>query len=235
MTGAAVVRAVLFDFDGTLWDSESAVFEVFRELYRDFGHELPLESWASAIGTLGGFDPYRRLAELVAGALDLSAIEGRTEMRIGAATEAVALRPGVEAFLKEVDDAGLMRGIVSSDTADWIGTHLRRLGQADGWAVVACANGVRERAKPRPDLYLEALAALGVSARDAVAFEDSPNGISAAKAAGMACVCVPNALTASLDVSHADALFATFEDLHVDDVLRVLADRSGGVRRDVPP
>jgi HAD superfamily hydrolase (TIGR01509 family) len=235
VTARPPVRAVLFDFDGTLWDSESAVFEVFRELYRDFGHELPLESWASAIGTLGGFDPYRQLAELVAGTLDLAAVEGRTEARIGDATEAVPLRPGVEAFLAEIDDAGLLRGIVSSDTSEWIRTHLRRLGQADGWAAVSCADGVKERAKPRPDLYLDALRILDISSAEAVAFEDSPNGISAAKAAGIACICVPNALTGALDVSHADAQFPTFEGLHLDAVWRALRDRVAEPHRERSP
>jgi HAD superfamily hydrolase (TIGR01509 family) len=218
VTTGRAVRAAFFDFDGTLWDSESAVFEVFRELYRGYGHDLAVETWASAVGTVGGFDPYARLLELVAGALDLEAVEGRTEARIGEATATVPLRPGVEAFLEEVDDAGLLRAIVSSDTTDWVRSHLRRLGRADGWAAIACADGMQERAKPRPYLYLEALSIVGVAAGEAVAFEDSPNGIAAAKAAGIACVCVPNALTAALDVSHADAAFPTFEGLHLDDV-----------------
>src|SRR4029453_15888746 len=53
----AGLRAVLFDFDGTLWDSETAVYGVFRDVYEEHGHELTLPTWSAAIGTLGGFDP----------------------------------------------------------------------------------------------------------------------------------------------------------------------------------
>jgi hypothetical protein len=65
------LRAVLFDFDGTLWDSETAVFGVFRQLYREHGHELTLGMWSAAIGTLGGFDPYASLNQLVGGGFDV--------------------------------------------------------------------------------------------------------------------------------------------------------------------
>lgn len=225
MTTGERVRAVLFDFDGTLWDSESAVFEVFRGLYRDHGHDLPVETWAAAIGTIGGFDPYDALQRLVAGTLDLAAVEARTEDRIDAAAAGVPLRPGVESFLDEVDRAGLARAIVSSDTTEWVTTHLRRLRRAEGWAAIVCADGARERAKPSPALYVEALQHVGVSEADAIAFEDSPNGIRAAKAAGIACVCVPNALTAELDLSRADARFETFEGLRLREVVRALGDR----------
>jgi HAD superfamily hydrolase (TIGR01509 family) len=216
---------VLFDFDGTLWDSEAAVFEVFRELYRHHGHDLPVETWAAAIGTVGGFDPYATLQHLVAGALDLAAVEAQTEDRIAAAAAGVPLRPGIEAFLDDVDRAGLPRAIVSSDTTEWVMTHLRRLRRVEGWAAIVCADGARERAKPSPALYVEALQLVGVSEADAIAFEDSPNGIRAAKAAGIACVCVPNALTAELDLSGADARFQTFEGLHLREVVRGLCDR----------
>ena len=225
------LRAVLFDFDGTLWDSETAVFGVFRELYREHGHELTLGTWSAAIGTLGGFDPYASLHELVGDGLDIEDVRSRTEERIRDAVREVPLRPGVEATLQQLDDAGVPRALVSSDRTEWLVTNLERLGRPDGWAAMVCADGDASRAKPNPHLYLAALELLEVPAGSTFAIEDSPNGIWAAKAAGIPCVCVPNEATAGLDLSEADLLVPTFEGLDVEDVWSALGRRR--VRR--PP
>jgi beta-phosphoglucomutase-like phosphatase (HAD superfamily) len=75
------------------------------------------------------------------------------------------------------------------------------------------------RAKPRPALYLEALDRLGVTADDAVAFEDSPNGVAAAKAAGLLCVAVPNAITGALDLRAADLVVRSLAEVRLDELL----------------
>jgi HAD superfamily hydrolase (TIGR01509 family) len=211
-------RAVLFDFDGTLWDSETAVFGVFRELYAQHGHELTLPTWSAAIGTVGGFDPYAELSRLHDDVLDVEDLRASTERRIREAAGRVPLRPGVAAFLRELDDAGVRRALVSSDRSEWLVTHLERLGWPDGWSAMVCADGDAARAKPDPHLYLAALEVLGVPASETFAVEDSPNGIRAAKAAGIRCLCVPNEATATLDLSEADVVVPTFEGLTLDDV-----------------
>jgi HAD superfamily hydrolase (TIGR01509 family) len=225
VTAGPLPRAVLFDFDGTLWDSETAVFGVFRDLFGEHGQELTLTMWSTAIGTLGGFDPYATLQELTGGALDVEAVREGTEARIGEAARRVPLRPGVEAFLRRLDEAGVRRALVSSDHSEWLVTHLERLGWPEGWATMICADGDAARAKPDPHLYLAALEILGVPADETFAIEDSPNGIRAAKAAGLACVCIPNEATARLDVSEADLVLSTFEGLTVEEVWSSLAPR----------
>jgi HAD superfamily hydrolase (TIGR01509 family) len=214
--------AVLFDFDGTLWDSETAVFGVFRDLFGDHGQELTLETWSAAIGTVGGFDPYASLTELVDG-LDVEQVRERTERRIRDAVREVPLRPGVDAFLRHLDDAGVRRALVSSDRSEWLVTNLERLGWPEGWAAMVCADGDAARAKPNPHLYEAALELLEAPASRAFAIEDSPNGIRAAKAAGLPCLCVPNEATARLDLSEADLVVPTFEGLSVDEVWARLA------------
>jgi HAD superfamily hydrolase (TIGR01509 family) len=214
--------AVLFDFDGTLWDSETAVFGVFRDLFGDHGQELTLETWSAAIGTVGGFDPYASLTELVDG-LDVEQVRERTERRIRDAVREVPLRPGVDAFLRHLDDAGVRRALVSSDRSEWLVTNLERLGWPEGWAAMVCADGDAARAKPNPHLYEAALELLEAPASRAFAIEDSPNGIRAAKAAGLPCLCVPNEATARLDLSEADLVVPTFEGLSVDVVWARLA------------
>jgi HAD superfamily hydrolase (TIGR01509 family) len=217
-------RAVLFDFDGTLWDSEAAVFGVFRELYRKHGHELTLRTWSAAIGTFGGFDPYASLNELEGGELDVEEVAARTEQRVREAVRDVPLRPGVEDVLRQLDDAGVPRALVSSDRTEWLVTNLERLGCPDGWAAMVCADGDATRAKPKPHLYEAALELLDVPAPRTFAVEDSPNGIRAAKAAGIPCLCIPNEATAELDLSGADLVIPTFEGLSVEDVWNELRE-----------
>jgi HAD superfamily hydrolase (TIGR01509 family) len=211
-------QAVLFDFDGTLWDSETAVYEVMRDLYRGHGHELPIETWSEVVGTLDAFDPYVALHELTGAGFELDAVRDDTEERIRAAARDVTLRPGVDAFLRQVDEAGVPRALVSSDTAAWVRTNLEHLGWSGGWAAIVCADGVVEHSKPKPYLYLTALEALGVPASSAFAVEDSPNGIRAAKAAGLRCVCVPNEITSRFDLSEADLVYPSFEGVTLDGV-----------------
>ena len=72
------IDALLFDFDGTIMDSETAVFDAYRRLYAEHGHELALEDWAGGIGTLGGFDPVAELEARLGREIDEASLEGRS-------------------------------------------------------------------------------------------------------------------------------------------------------------
>jgi HAD superfamily hydrolase (TIGR01509 family) len=212
------VRAVLFDFDGTIIDSETAVFFAYRRLYEQHGHELSLEEWASGIGTLGGFDPVEELEARLGREIDRAVLEGRSWEDI-AETGDPELRPGVGPYVEEARARGIALGIVSSNDRAWVDKHVERLGVADAWQAIVTADGDEVRAKPSPDLYLEALSVLGVDAVEAVAIEDSPNGIAAAKAAGIFCVAAPNDVTAQLDLSAADVVVRSLAELPFDRLL----------------
>ena len=92
--------------------------------------------------------------------------------------------------------------------------------RAHGWDTIVTAEGDESRAKPRPTLYLEALDVLGLDAEEAIAFEDSPNGVRAAKTAGIYCVAVPNPVTATLGFEHADLVLESFADLPLPELLQ---------------
>jgi beta-phosphoglucomutase-like phosphatase (HAD superfamily) len=102
---------------------------------------------------------------------------------------------------------------VSSSSQDWVHRHLGRLERAEHFDLIVTADGDADRAKPAPTLYLEALDRLGLHAEEAVAFEDSPNGIAAAKAAGIFTVAVPNGVTAALGLDAADVLVPSLAEL----------------------
>jgi HAD superfamily hydrolase (TIGR01509 family) len=216
------VRGLLFDFDGLLLDTEHPHYASWLEVYREHGHDLPLATWGAAVGTLGGFDPIAHLEELTGKRLDLaSTIERRRHVEM-ALLELEELRPGVQAYLDDAHRLGLKTAIVSSGRREWIEGHLRRLELPHGWDLIVAADGDVSRAKPAPTLYLEALAELGLAAAEAVAFEDSPNGVRAAQAAELFCVAVPNRITSELGIDHADLVLGSLEDLPLEELLRKL-------------
>jgi HAD superfamily hydrolase (TIGR01509 family) len=214
------MRGLLFDFDGLLVDTETPARLVWEELYREHGHELPQEKWATLVGTIGArFDPLGHLQELVGEQLDEEAFDTRRREREYALTDLEELRPGVEEYFAEADRLGLRTAVVSSSDTHWIERHLGRLGHLEGLDAIVAANGDAQRAKPRPDLYLEALDELGLQASEAIAFEDSPNGVTAAKAAGLVCVAVPNPITATLALDDADLVLESLADVPLGELL----------------
>jgi HAD superfamily hydrolase (TIGR01509 family) len=214
------IRGLLFDFDGLLVDTETPSRLVWEELYREHGHELPQDRWATLIGTIGApFDPLGHLEELVGRRLDEQALTTRRRAREYELTDLEELRPGVEEYFAEAERLGLRTAVVSSSDNEWIARHLGRLGHLEGLDTIVAANGDTERAKPRPDLYLEALDRLGLEPDEGIAFEDSPNGVTAAKAAGLVCVAVPNPMTATLALDDADLVLESLADISMHDLL----------------
>ena len=213
------VRGLLFDFDGLIVDTETPSMASWQELYREHGHELPVEQWITLVGTIGApFDPYAHLEEL-AGPLDRAAVLERRRDHELSLTDVEELRPGVLDYLEEAEQLGLKRAIVSSSTREWIDRHLRRLERAEHFDAIVAADHDVARAKPAPTLYLEALNVLGLAAGEAIAFEDSPNGIKAAKAAGIFCVAVPNSVTAALGLDQADLVLDSLADLPLAELI----------------
>jgi putative hydrolase of the HAD superfamily len=215
-----VIRALLFDFDGLLVDTEGPSFAAWAGIYREHGHELTLDTWSAAIGTLDGFDPFADLEGRLGRPLDRDTVTARRKELEYAASDLEELRDGVAEYLDDAKRLGVERAIVSSSDEQWIDRHLERLDLREGWSCIVAANRDASLSKPRPTLYLRALDRLGATADEAIAFEDSPNGITAAKAAGIYCVAVPNPTTATLDVTHADLVLRSLEDVPLAELLR---------------
>jgi len=220
------IRGLLFDFDGLLIDTESSSRLGWEEVYREHGYELPHERWAENVGTLGSpFDAAGHLEELLGRELDWPALTARRRERVTAMTELEQLRPGVEEYFADATRLGLRTAVVSSGNRVWIERHLLRLGHLEGLDAIVSADEDVARAKPRPILYLEALDALGLGAAEAIAFEDSPNGVRAAKAAGIYCVAVPNPITAALAFDAADLVLESLADLPLPELLERIDGR----------
>jgi HAD superfamily hydrolase (TIGR01509 family) len=214
------IRGLLFDFDGLLIDTETPSRLAYEELYREHGHELPVDKWATLVGTIGAaFDPDAHLEELVGRELDRERLAARRRAREDELCDLEDLRPGIEDYLAEAERLRLKTAIVSSSSREWITRHLARLGRVNGWGAIVTADGDVTRAKPQPALYLDALERLGLQPREAIAFEDSLNGVRAAKAAGIFCVAVPNPITETFALDEADLLLRSLAEVSLDELL----------------
>jgi HAD superfamily hydrolase (TIGR01509 family) len=212
------IRALLFDFDGLIVDTETPSYASWQEVYREHGQELPLDRWAAIIGTIGGFEPLDYLEELH-GPIDRGAVKTRRSEHELRLLEIEGLRPGILEYVEEAAQLGLKTAIVSSSSRQWVDRHLTRLERTEHFDEIVTADRDPERSKPKPTLYLEALDRLGVSAAEAIAFEDSPNGVKAAKAAGIFTVAVPNGVTASLGLDEADLVLESLAERPLRELL----------------
>ena len=213
------IRAFLFDFDGLIIDTETASRAGWEWLYREHGHELPADKWASIVGTTGRWSPMDHLEDLVGEPLERRSLNERRVAHEISLIEAEELRPGIADYLAAAEEHGLKRAIVSSSSRTWIDLHLERLERTVGWDAILTADRDPQRAKPNPTMYLEALERLGVAAGEAIVFEDSPNGVRAAQAAGIFVVAIPNNVTRDFDLDAADLKLESLAELPPEQLL----------------
>lgn len=196
--GAVMIRALIFDFDGTILDTEKPAFLGWQKIYEDHNHVLTFEEYSLVVGTdYQKFNPRVNLEHKLGKKLDWVELDARRrnyDMRL---IEANDVLPGVEQLLREARSKGLPCAVASSSNQEWVRGHLQRLELLEHFAFLSCADEGR-RPKPTPDVYFHALQRLQLSAKEVVAIEDSPNGLAAAQAVGIRCVVVPNEITARL-------------------------------------
>ena len=199
-----MIKALIFDFDGLIIDSESPEFEAWQELFAEYGRELGPELWADLVGRPPThFDLYGYFCKHIDPVLDVEKLRQDRRARVIALTIAQPILPGVEEYLRGATALGLKIGMASSSSRDHVRGHLERLELLHYFQSIRCFEDT-ERHKPDPTPYLKVLEDLGVNADEAIALEDSPHGIAAAKAAGIFCVAVPNPITSRLPLGHAD-------------------------------
>ncbi len=214
-----MIRALIFDFDGLILETEGPCYQSWEQVYQSFGQTLPLSAWSSNIGTTrGDFDPRLELQRRLNGSIDWDRVEPERKAVEYALVEAQAILPGVQAYLDDALRLGMKIGLASSSSCRWVVRHLTRLGLLDYFDCI-CASDEVERIKPDPELYLSVLQKLEVKADEAVALEDSPIGIRAAKSAGLYCVAVPNPLTRQLPLDEADLQLGSLAELPLERLL----------------
>ncbi len=215
-----MIRAIIFDFDGLILETEGPSYQSWITVYRSFGISLPFSTWSSIIGTTQGpFDPLTELKRRVKDDVDWAAVELQRQASEQALIDSQPVMPGVEQYLHDAQRLGLKIGLASSSSCKWVLGNLGRMGLVSYFDCIRASDDVRW-VKPDPELYYSVLLGLGVPAGEAIALEDSPNGIQAAKKAGVFCVAVPNMLTSQLSLSQADMQLSSLAELPLPELLQ---------------
>jgi putative hydrolase of the HAD superfamily len=212
-------KALIFDFDGTIQDTENAEFQAWQEVVRMRGYEITHEIYGSVVGnmatTTAAFDWISSNYGLgLIRDVDLPAIIQRSlEIR-----RKQSARPGVVEYLKSARENGLALAIASSSDRSWIDAHLNIIKLEGAFDVISTADDVKN-IKPDPELFLLTLDRLGITSDQAVVFEDSPNGVKAAKAAGITTVAVPNDVTRYYRFDQADLVISSMAEIPLQSLL----------------
>lgn len=217
-----MISALIFDFDGTILDTEFAEFHAVREVFEQHDALLDRNRWQRVVGTDAAHGFWFPWLQEQSERVGFDAVVADARARKYDLISELQPLPGVITLLDAAGRADVPLAIASSSPQSWVAPHLERLGLRDRFAVVRCRDHVAN-AKPSPDLYTAACDAIGANPRESVAIEDSRNGVLAAKAAGLRCVVCPNSTTEGMDMSAADLLVHSL----VDVTLERLADLVG--------
>jgi putative hydrolase of the HAD superfamily len=216
-----VIKALIFDFDGLILDTEAPHYEVWKRRYRARGSDLPLEKWMRLVG--GGlkserFDPCEEIRALPGPPIeDCLWPDFRNDEEYLALVADQSLLPGVRELVSSARAAGIALAVASSSPSSWVEGHLRTHSLLSEFDAVRTREDV-ENVKPFPDLFVAARDALGVSSDEAVIFEDSLNGVKAGRAAGIFTIAVPNSITMHTDLSSANLVVSSLTELTLESI-----------------
>jgi HAD superfamily hydrolase (TIGR01509 family) len=211
------VEAVLFDMDGLLIDTEVVYIEAMQATAGMLGREMPMEFCHSMIG-VPGHECNLMIEEFYGAGFSITEFRKHFSIQIRQLLDAgIPLKPGVVELLDFLAGRSLPLAVATSAGRTTAEHHLGRAGLLGRFKAMATRDDV-ERAKPHPDVYLEAARRLGVAPERCIAFEDSNIGLAAAHAAGAMAFMVPD-LVEALPESRARCL-DVLPDLHA--ALRLL-------------
>ncbi|KGX89882.1 HAD family hydrolase [Pontibacillus marinus BH030004 = DSM 16465] len=214
------MKAVIFDFDGLIVDTESIWFDVFQEILQEYGVDLSLETFSKCVGSTDDA-LYEHMEIHATKPFDRMEIDREAEKRYQDFVEELVLRNGVLDYLKEAKRLGIHIGLASSSGMDWVKRYLTRFGILSYFDVMWTGDQVSE-VKPDPELYERTIDSLQLQPEEAVVFEDSGNGLLAARRAGIPCVVVPNRVTRQISFEGYALKLSSMEEKSLREVLAYL-------------
>jgi HAD superfamily hydrolase (TIGR01509 family) len=226
MSGRRAVEALVFDLDGTIADTESVEYDAIRRVWADHGLDYPIERWAHVVGQSWSPGWITELAAEAAAAVDADTAHASKRRYHDELLAALVLRPGVAALIADASAAGIPLAVASNSDSVWVEHVLEQLGLLSKFVAITTIDHVAQ-GKPHPEPFLAACARVGARPGRAVAFEDSATGVASAVAAGLFTVACPGPLTAGHDISAADLVVASLEEVTLAGLEAALSGRDG--------
>ena len=207
------IKALIFDVDGTLAETEEVHRQAFNRTFEEFDLDWHWDqtTYKQLLKVTGGRERMEHYALRQGSPVpDCAALHKVKTAHYNSliSQSGVTLRPGVEALLVAAREAGMVLAIATTTSRPNVTSLIKStLGEgALGWfTAICCGEDVRVK-KPDPEVYRLALKLCAVEASEALAFEDSTNGLRAAKAAGLACIVTPGIYTLDDEFSGADLI-----------------------------
>ena len=234
-----MIKALLFDFDGVIVDTEVPTYQSWRDVYAEHGVDLALGDWLPAVGSgssssgsKGSFDAVAHLEALIGATVDRADVIARRKRRKTELYERAPLLPGVAERLLEAERLGLRTAIVTRNRTDRVTAQCRRVGLQHEWGALVCAN--EDPTGDKAELYRRAIDLLDVRIEEALAFEDSASGVHAAKRAGLACVAVPNEITRAASFDGADLVLGSLAECSIADLVSTFGSTARPTERGRP-
>ncbi len=192
-------KAVVFDMDGLLCDTEVVYRDAMMAVAVEHGHDMPLSLFQSMIGLPGPSSDQKVLDHFGADFPILRFNSRVMELVDAACVAGIALKTGVLELLDHLDEIGMPRAIATSSSHRAVEAHLGHSGVIPRFQAIV-ARGDYARGKPHPDPFLTAAQRLGVAPEHCLALEDSHNGVRAASSAGMMTIMVPDLLDPTAEI-----------------------------------
>ena len=215
-----MIKALIFDFDGLIIDTETPDYLSWAEIYTEYGIELLRGKWSTLIGGSGIFDPFQNLEDGIGREVDREEIRLRRRERCLELCDTQPILPGVLEMIQEASVRKLNLGIASNSVGTWVKPHLKRLKLHDYFDEVVTRDQV-SLGKPDPEMFLRTLDSFGIQANEAIAFDDSHTGSMGAKRAGIYTIAIPNELTIAHDFSHCDQIITAMDVLDMDSMIEL--------------
>jgi len=213
------IKALIFDFDGLILETETPVYQSWRECYQAHGHKLNIEEYAACVGSdETSFDPVTDLENRHDESIDWQFWTQKRRELIQNLLDKRPPLPGIVDRLEEATNQGLPCAVASSSPRSWVEPFLDKLDLKRFFKNTVCLDDVK-KPKPDPELFLKAAESLGVKPKEALVFEDSLNGLRAAKTAGMSCVVIPNPVTRHLNFQEASIRLESLEEHSLTELL----------------
>lgn len=207
-------KALLFDFDGTLVDTEKFHFDMMNKFLKPFEGHI---SWEEYLEVFMGV-PFSKNTPMLVERFKLpmspSEVVEQNAMFIeqAAQTHPITIMPGVSETLRQLN--GARKAIVTGSGRASVTNSIKKLGWSDQFEFWITFDDV-ENSKPHPESYLRAIEKLGIDKKEIVVFEDTKNGTASAKAAGLTCMAIQPNFSYHSQLSQADRIFTSLNDAMV--------------------